>query len=108
MSKISSNPSRILVFNPLKRLTSISNSVLSTAKDFNTLPQSIHYACTGRCISCQGRYFRYLQDDIEVTIEDLGVLKLEAYDKLCGIERKVYRTKRMDRTGMKYNTNKNK
>lgn len=102
MSRISSDPNRILVFNPLKRLVGIFHSSLAAAKAFNTRPQSIHYACTGRCISCQSMYFRHLQDDIEVTFDDLGVLRLEEYDELCGVERKVYRTKRMDRTGMKY------
>jgi len=41
-------------------------------------------------------------DDIEVTFDDLGVLKLEEYDQLCGVERKIYKTKNMSRTGMKY------
>ncbi len=83
----------------------IFHSTLATAKAFNTHSQSIHYACTGRCISCQGMYFRHLQDDIEVTFDDLGALRLEEYDQLCGVERKIYETKNMSRTGMKYKTN---
>lgn len=47
-------------------------------------------------------YFRALDDNIEVTLEDLGVLTLTEYDKLCGVERKVYRTKDMSRVGMRY------
>lgn len=103
MGRISSEPCRILVFNPLKRLIGIFQSSTAAAKAFNTRSQSIHYACTGRCISCQNMYFRHLQDNIEVTFDDLGVLRLEEYDDLCGVDRKVYRTKKMDRTGMKYN-----
>lgn len=47
-------------------------------------------------------YFRYLQDDIEVTFDDLGTLRLEEYDQLCGVERQLYRTKEMSRKGIKY------
>jgi hypothetical protein len=36
-------------------------------------------------------------------LEDLGNLKLEEYDKLCGVERKVYPDSKMERKGMKYN-----
>ncbi len=100
------NPTRILVFNPLKRLVAIFQSSFSAARAFGIRPQSIHYASTGVCISCNNLYFRHLKDDIEVTIEDLGTLRLEEYDKLCGVERKYYKTQRMDRTGMKYNKNK--
>lgn len=102
MGTISSKPCRILVFNPLKRLIAIFQSTNAAAKAFSTRLQSIHYACVGTCISCQGYYFRHLPDNIEVSLEDLGTLKLEEYDELCGVERKVYRTKKMDRTGMKY------
>ena len=99
-------PKRILVFNPLKRLIAIFQSSLAAAKAFDIRPTSIHYVCTGECISSHNLYFRHLQDDVEVTFEDLGTLRLEEYDKLCGVERKYYSTKRMDRTGMKYNKNK--
>lgn len=102
MGRISTRPTRILVFSSLKRLVGIFQSVTSTAKAFGARSQSIHYACNGTCISCQGLYFRHLQDDIEVTLDDLGVLKLDEYDKLCGVERKVYRNKNMTRAGMKY------
>lgn len=101
-------PNRILVFNPLKRLIAIFQSSLAAAKAFDINPTSIHYASTGVCMSCHNLYFRHLQDDIEVTFEDLGTLRLEDYDKLCGVKRKYYTTKRMDRTGIKYNKKKEK
>lgn len=99
---ISSNPCRILVFNPLKRLVAIYQSTSAAAKAFETRATSIHYVCTGVCMSCKGYYFRHLQDNIEVSLDDLGTLKLEEYDELCGVERKTYRTKNMNRKGMKY------
>ena len=102
MGRISTEPTRILVFNPMKRLIAIFQSINATAKAFSTRSQSIHYACNGTCVSCQGLYFRHLKDDIEVTLDDLGTLKLSEYDKLCGVERKVYRNRKMSRAGMKY------
>ena len=102
MSKPNPKPCRILVFTPLKRLIAIFHSVNSAAKAFGANVQSIHYACTGTCIAAKGYYFRHLQDNIEVTLDDLGTLRLEEYDALCGVERKIYRTKKMNRIGMKY------
>lgn len=103
MSKISTEATRILVFNPLKRLIAIFQSTVSAGKALGIKSQSIHYVCIGKNISCQGLYFRHLSDEIEVTLDDLGTLKLEEYDKLCGVERKIYKTKNMTRVGMKYN-----
>lgn len=94
----------VLVFDERKRAMGIHNSVTSTAKIFNTTVQSIHYACTGRCISCEGRYFRYMEPPI--TINEFFEMDLIQYDKLCGVERKVYNTPKMSRVGMKYNTKK--
>jgi len=105
---ILSEPKRILVFNPLKRLVAIFQSLNATANAFNCRPQSIHCACSGESISCNRLYFRILEDDIEVTFDDLGVLRVEEYDKLCGIERKYYKNSKMVRKGMKYKKNKNK
>ncbi len=96
-------PNKILVFNPLKKLVGIYHSTYATAKSFNTRLQSIKYACDGTCVSCQGHYFRVMDETIGVTLESLGVLTLQEYDRLCGVERKVYRTGKMERKGMRYN-----
>lgn len=101
MSEISSKPCRILVFTSLKRLIAIFHSINAAAKAMNVTPQSIHYVCTGAGISAKGYYFRTLQDNIEVTPDDFGTLRLEEYDALCGVERKMYRTKQMNRTNIK-------
>lgn len=105
MSRISKTPIRILVFNPLKRLIAIFQSSNAAASALNIKVQSIHYACTGKTISCGNYYVRHLSDDIEVTIDDLGVLTVQEYDQLCGVERKVYPTKNITRKGLRYTTN---
>lgn len=53
-------------------------------------------------MSSRGYYFRNLDPSIEITWEDLGILKLEEYDELCGVNRKLYLTSAMSRKGMKY------
>lgn len=93
---------QILVFNSCKRLVSVFHSTLAAAKALGVHTQSIHYACTGRCIAVGKLYFRHLSDEIEITFEDLGKLKLGEYDELCGVERKVYPNSKMERKGMKY------
>lgn len=93
---------RVLAFNSCKRLIGVFQSALAAAKALDVHTQSVHYACTGRCIAVGKLYLRHLPDQIEITFEDLGQLRLEEYDKLCGVERKVYPTNKMERKGMKY------
>lgn len=50
-------------------------------------------------------YFRYIGSDVEIELSDIGSLKLEEYDKLCGIERQTYPTMAMNRKKWKYNKN---
>lgn len=85
-------------------MVAIFQSTFSAATAFGANTQSIHYVCTGKTISCKGLYFRHLQDDIEVTFDDLGTLRLEEYDQLCGVERKIYKTKKMNRVGKNVKT----
>ena len=93
---------RVLAFDPRKRLIAIYHSAMDAAKSLDIHTQSVHYACTGRTISTKKMYLRHLSDEIEITIDDLGILKLEEYDELCGVERKVYKNTSMSRKGSKY------
>lgn len=102
MNQINKKPPKVLIFNSQKRLVAISQSTTITARLFNVATHQIVNVCVGRGISCKRLYFRFLQDDIEVTVEDIGVLKIEEYDELCGVKRKVYRTGSMSRKGTKY------
>jgi hypothetical protein len=99
---------QVLVFNSTKKLIAVFYSALATAKALGTHTQSVHYACTGKCIAIDKLYMRHLFNEIEITFEDLGKLRLEEYDELCGIKRKVYPNRKMRRKGMKYNKNKSK
>lgn len=94
---------RVLMFNPRKNLIALFHSAIVAAKAMNSSTQAIHCACTGKTI-CSGRmYYRYVPEDIEITIEDMGTLTVEEFDSLCGVTRKVYGNTHMSRKGMKYN-----
>jgi hypothetical protein len=103
---ITKEPKTILGFNAYKKLIAIYYSESEAAKLLDTHIQSVHYVCTGRCISVKRQYLRFLSNDVKVSFEDIGVLKLEKYDSLCGVKRKLYPNSRMERKGMKYNTDK--
>lgn len=99
---------RVLVFNPRKTLVAIFHSGFAAARAFNVHTQSIHYACNGKCVSCNNLYFRFTTEDVEVTDGDIGVLKLQEYDDLCGQKHKYYSNTKMTRKGMKYSTAKSR
>ena len=103
MTQANNNCKRVLVFNSLKRLINIGQSAFALAKANNWNLSSVRSACLGTTITYNNLYFRYLDDNIEVTADDLGVLELVKYDELCGVTRKMYPDKKMSRKGTKYN-----
>lgn len=88
---------KVLVFSPSKTLIAIMRSVRSTAKLINGNPQSISFAATGKIISSNGLYYRPMNENVEITTEDVGTLNLIDYDVLCGETRKYYKTRNMSR-----------
>lgn len=96
------NGSPVLVFNPVKRLIGFYHSLTAAATSFKTSNSSIYQACVGPSISSCGLYFRFLSPDMEIEQSDYGSLKLEEYDKICGITRTYYPTSKMSRKGTKY------
>ena len=51
-------------------------------------------------MTAKNLYFRYLPNDL--SIEDIAGIDLPTFDKMNGIERKLYATKQITRKGMKY------
>lgn len=95
---------RVLAFNKYKRLIAICASTNAAAALIQASPSSVFEACVGTTIQTHQTYLRFLPDDIEVTLEDLGVLKLQDFDQLAGNVRKVYKTGKMSHKGIKKNT----
>lgn len=96
----------VLVFNKKKILTLVASSVNEAAKFSHLQPGNISKVCTGTLMSIGMYYFRYIDQEIEIDMSDIGSLKLEEYDKLCGVDRPVYATMKMNRKNWKYNKNK--
>lgn len=96
----------VLVFNPVKRFVGYFHSLTATAAAFKTTNSSIYQACVGPSISSCGYYFRFLSKEIELEEQDYGALRLEEYDKMCGVTRVYYPTAAMCRRGIKYNKNR--
>ena len=96
----SNNAKIVLVFNPLKRFIGAFTSLHHTARAFGKRTASIRKACTGRSISCNNLYFRYLPSDM--SIEQAAAMDLRTFDEINGLERKLYATKQMTRNGIKY------
>jgi hypothetical protein len=76
-------------------LIGIVRSVHAAAKLTKGNLQAISFACTGKYVASGGYYFRFVHTDIEIRIDNLNVLKLEEYDKLCGEDRKYYTKKQL-------------
>lgn len=92
---------RVLIFNKHRILALIAASVNEAARFSNLAPTHISRVCRGIAIAHNKYYFRYISDDIEIELSDIGSLTLEQYDKLCGVERKVYSTSSMRRNKTK-------
>lgn len=106
MKTASSYEARIvLVFGRDRILYGIFSSLTAAAKVANIRRETVFYACSGSMITTGGFYFRYLDQNIEIDYSDLGKLKLEEYDCLCGAsDRKVYSTRKHEK---KYITTSN-
>lgn len=96
----------VLVFNKKKTLVSITSSVNEVAKMLSLHPGNVSKVCNGQLISLSCYYFRYIDQDVELEFSDIGSLQLEDYDKLCGVERVVYATSKMNRKNWTYKKQK--
>ncbi len=106
MKRLWHDARKVLVFNNKKILTMIAASVNVAARMGSLHPGNISKVCNGQLMSLGGYYFRYISPDVELELTDIGSLQLEEYDKLCGIERPVYSTNRMNRKNWKYKSKK--
>ena len=84
-------PKQVLIFNNAKVLVAITRSLHSAAQLTFCNLQSISFCCTGRYIMTGGYYFRHVNPNILIGLDDLDNLKLEEYDKMCG-EKRIYYT----------------
>lgn len=84
----------VLVFNGAQVLIGIMRSLNAASEFSGGNLQSISYACAGHYISSGGYYYRFIHENVEVGIEDIGSLQIREYDRLCGGEDRKYHTVR--------------
>lgn len=97
---------RILVFDSSKKLSFIAQSQVKLAKILGVTTPTIKGVCDGPAISTCGYYLRWWDPSIEIDVmNELGVLTLKEYDSLLGVQRTVYRDRKMTRKSLrlKYN-----
>lgn len=97
---------RILVFDASKKLSFIAQSQIKLAKLLGVKTPTVKAACDGAAISTRGYYLRWWDPEIEIdVINELGVLTLQNYDSLLGVERRVYKDRQMTRKSLKLKYN---
>lgn len=97
VAKRFSDPKQVLIFNGQRVLVAIARSALAASQLTGCKVQSVVRTCQGSYVSSGGWYFRYVPDDIDVTLEDLNTLKLQEYDELCEVEREYHSPQQMSR-----------
>lgn len=95
---------KILVFNPLKKFIGVFSSQLQAARVLGVKTPTVKAACDGDAISTCNLYLRWWNPDIEIEVDkEMGMLTLSEYDQLCGVYRRTYNNKRMNREKWTYN-----
>lgn len=95
---------KILVFNKYKKLVFVACSINEASRYANVPTSNVSAACKGVIISVGNYYYRYLQENAPMTLENaLGTMTVQEYDRITGNLRPVYRDSRMNRKGWKYN-----
>lgn len=81
----------VLVFNTSQKLIAICKSLRSAADLINGSVQAVRFAAIGQTMTSGGYYFRVMNKNVVVDLNDLGRLKLSDYDEKCGEERKYHK-----------------
>lgn len=96
------HPEQVLVFSHTRVLAAIFKSMQSCAEIVGTSVKTVSRACKGEYATAAGFYFRRLHPDIEVDTADLDTLRVEAYDELCGEQRRYLPNERVKEQRTKF------
>ena len=81
---------KTLVFNNRKCLIAIGCSTNQLGHLAVLLESNISKACNGQLKTLRGFYFRYVDSSYNVSLEDIGTLKLQDYDKATHFQSKDF------------------
>lgn len=103
---LKSESKSVLIFNPHFNLIAIAPNASIAAELTGSYPVSVWLATRGKLHTTNNLYFRILPEHIEIDMSDLQSLKLQAFDKLCGIERTYCDPELLSKRTKKFNKNK--
>lgn len=93
--EINNNPTQIVAFDATYVLSAMFKSISEAASMTSTLRQSLIKAAYGDIISVKNRYWRAVPSDFQIEPDDLGNLTLFEFDAAIGVDRKIYKTRKM-------------
>lgn len=93
--EINNNPTQIVAFDATYILSAMFKSISEAAAITKTLRQSLIKAAYGDIISVNGRYWRAVPSDFQIEPDDLGTLTIFEFDAAIGVDRKIYKTRKM-------------
>lgn len=79
---------RVAAFSSCKVLSGVFSSMNQAAKFIGVRPSTVRFACIGTTVSCQGWYFRFV--DEAISIDEIGNLHLDEFDRRNGEKRLSY------------------
>lgn len=98
-----SEKNTILIFEPNFNLIAIVFNPYQAAKLTGSYPPAVHMAIGGKLKTTNNLYFRSIPSNIEIDIPDLYSLKLQEFDKMCGVERSYVDPELLSKRTKKYN-----
>ncbi len=92
-------PKRVLIFDSRRKLIGVVKSLGAASEVTKITAQSISLVCTGKRIVSHNHYFRHQHPDVAIDLdEDIDILDLIEYDKMCKEDRRYY-PKNFDKAG---------
>lgn len=99
---------KVLVFDPKFDLIAIAKNISTAAKLTGSYTVNVWLNINGDLNSTNNLYFRIIPENVEVDLSDLNSLKLQDYDKLCGLERTYLAPEILLKRTKKFNKSKSK
>jgi len=93
----------VLIFEPNFNLIAIASNSYQAAKLTGSYHPSVYMAIRGELKTTNNLYFRLVPPNVEIDISDLYSLKLQEFDRMCGLERSYTDPEKLSNRVKKYN-----
>lgn len=102
-TRLGQEKSTVLIFEPYFNLIAIVSNSYQAAKLTGSHQSAVQMAIKGGLKTTNSLYFRSVPSNVAIDISDLHSLKLQEFDRMCGLERSYENTKRLLNRAKKYN-----